>query len=73
MKYLSQILVLVFILGLSSCRDTKKVEDAEIMEEESIDSIIQAEDVSEEINEVSKELDKEVNELEDALKELDTI
>ena len=67
MKYFVQIFALVMILGLVSCRDTKK-EEAEA--EAAIEEV---ETVEEEAAQLTEELDKEAAELEEALKELDSI
>ena len=67
MKILVKILMALFLVGLVSCRDTKKEEEAT---EAAIEKI---EAVENEAEEISKKIDEEANEVMDSLKELDSI
>jgi septal ring factor EnvC (AmiA/AmiB activator) len=67
MKIVLKFVVLLFVVVLMSCRDTKK-EDLENQE-----ALEEIESVETTINEASQELDEDLKELEDALKELDSI
>ena len=66
MKLLLKICVLVFIISLTSCRDTKEEEEAKA-------NVEQIEAVEAEVEEISSDLEENANELEEALKELDSI
>jgi len=67
MKLLVRLLLVVFVIGFVSCRDTKK-EEAETEA-----AIEQIETVEGEVEELSEQLEKDEKELEEALKELDSI
>ena len=66
MKLLLKICLLVFIICLTSCRDTKE-------EEKTKATVEQIEAVEAEVEEISIDLEESANELEEALKELDSI
>lgn len=66
MKVLIKFFVVVMILGLASCRDTKK-------EEAEAENVEKLEAVNAEVEQVTEELEDEAAELEEALKELDSI
>ena len=67
MKILMQFMMLIFLVGVVSCRDTKAEEEAnkEVIE--------QIEAVENEVEEISKKIEEEANEVENSLKELDSI
>jgi hypothetical protein len=67
MKITSKILVVLFAFALVSCVDKKK-EEAEVNA-----AVEQIEAVEDAIQEVGKEIDTKVNEVEESLKELDSI
>lgn len=67
MKLKTQVIVLLFLLVITACRDTKKEE------KEAQAAIEEIEAVESEINENSAELEADTKELEEALKELDSI
>ena len=67
MKLKFNLLVLLLVTVLMSCRDTKKEE------KEAQAAIEEIEAVESEIQEDSEELEKSSQELEEALKELDSI
>ena len=67
MKVLLKLVVIVLVIGLSSCRDTKKEEAEAAAQLEQIESI------EEEAATLTEEIDAEAEELEAALKELDSI
>ncbi|NND61802.1 MAG: hypothetical protein HKN48_01275 [Flavobacteriaceae bacterium] len=68
MKNLSRILLIMLMIGIVSCRDTKKEEEAET---EAV--IEQIEAVEAEAEEISEKINQEAEELEEALSELDSI
>ncbi len=67
MKTIFKLIVIIMVIGLASCRDTKK-EEAELEAQmEQIESIeVEAATLTEKVN-------AEAKELEEALKELDSI
>ena len=67
MKILVKILMMLFLVGVVSCRNTKKEEEAT---EAAIEKI---EAVENEAEEISKKIDEEADEVMDSLKELDSI
>lgn len=67
MKILSKMLLVILLVGFVSCRDTKKEEEAT---EAAIEKI---EVVESEAEEISNKINEEAAELEDSLKELDSI
>ncbi len=64
MKTTIKLFTLLLVLGLVSCKDTKKEEETKIM-------IEQIETIEKEVDSISNSIDKEAKELEDALNELD--
>jgi uncharacterized membrane protein YjjP (DUF1212 family) len=67
MKLLLKTIVIVSVLGIISCRDTKKEE------EETEAKLEQIEAVEAEVDEMSEDIEAKEVELEEALKELDSI
>ncbi|RMA58622.1 hypothetical protein [Ulvibacter antarcticus] len=67
MKVIFKLSIVVLLLGMVSCRDTKK-EDAE-----SQAVVEKIETMETEVEEISDNLEAEEKELEEALKELDSI
>ncbi|PKA84579.1 hypothetical protein ATE92_2776 [Ulvibacter sp. MAR_2010_11] len=68
MKFLIKLIMLLLIVGLTSCRDTNKEEEAETNAViEKIDS------VESEAEAMSEQLEQEAKELEEAMEELDSI
>jgi hypothetical protein len=67
MKVVLKILLVIFVLGLTSCRDAKK--------EEAVDEAVmeQIESVEQETEEIEESIEAEAEELEEALNELDSI
>jgi uncharacterized protein YoxC len=67
MKKISLLIASFFLIGVISCRDTKK-------EQEELDKTLDTiESVEEEIDETVEEVEKKAEEVESALKELDSI
>ena len=67
MNRLLKIIAVFFVIGLVSCRETKK-------EEETLNAAVeQVEAVEKEVEEISKEIEKESVDLEKQLNELDNI
>lgn len=73
MKHISKFLIIIFIFGIVSCRDTKKEEEVETITEETEMVTPDTESVTAEVDKASETLDKEVKELDEAIKELDSI
>lgn len=77
MKHLTHFFILLFVLVIFSCRETKEAENKVETEIETIEkSAIEDTDnksTDDELEKASDELDKKVKDLDDALKELDTI
>jgi serine phosphatase RsbU (regulator of sigma subunit) len=67
MKILMKIIMVLFLVGIVSCRHTKKEE----AEAEAVIEKIEA--VENEAEEISKKINEEAKEVESALKELDSI
>ncbi|MBT8262536.1 MAG: hypothetical protein KJO05_06915 [Bacteroidia bacterium] len=67
MKVVLKLFIVLFVLGLTSCRDTKK-EEAEL---EAVTE--QIESVEEEATNIAEEIDAEAEELEETLSELDSL
>ena len=67
MKLLLKIITVFFVIGIISCRDTKKEE------EETQVKLEQIEAVEAEVEEMTEDLEEKEIELEEALKELDSI
>ena len=67
MKILMKITMVLFLVGIVSCRDTKKEEEAEKAVIEKIEA------VENEAEEISKKINEEATEVENSLKELDSI
>ncbi len=67
MKVVLKLFIVLFVLGLTSCRDTKK-EEAEL---EAVTE--QIENLEEETTKLTEEIDAEAEELEETLSELDSI
>jgi len=67
MKILMKITMVLFLVGIVSCRDTKKEEEAEKAVIEQIEA------VENEAEEISKKINEEATEVENSLKELDSI
>jgi uncharacterized membrane protein YjjP (DUF1212 family) len=67
MKEFLKISLIIFLLGMTSCRDTKK-EDAESQR-----VVEQIETMETEVEEISEDLEQDQLELENALKDLDSI
>jgi serine phosphatase RsbU (regulator of sigma subunit) len=59
--------MVLFLVGIVSCRDTKKEEEAEKAVIEQIEA------VENEAEEISKKINEEATEVENSLKELDSI
>ena len=77
MKHLAHYYILIFVLVMFSCRETKEAESKVETEVEVIEKSA-PEDTDEkstddDLEKASDELDKKVKDLDDALKELDTI
>jgi ArsR family metal-binding transcriptional regulator len=66
MKIFMKILMVLFLVGIVSCRDTKE-------EEATNEAIEKIEAVVNEADEISKKIEKEASEVEQSLKELDSI
>ncbi len=67
MKSISKLLVILFVLGLVSCRDTKKEE------EETRQAVAQIEAIESEIDQAAESLDESTKKLEVAIEALDSI
>jgi cell division protein FtsB len=67
MKVVLKLFIVLFVLGLTSCRDTKK-EEAEL---EAVNEKI--ENLEEETTKLTEEIEAEAEELEETLSELDSI
>ena len=67
MKILMKIIMVLFLVGIVSCRDTKKEEEAEKAVIEQIEA------VENEAEEISKKINEEASEVENSLSELDSI
>ncbi len=67
MKTVIKLLIVFLVIGVVSCRDTKKEET------ETKTAVEQIEAIETEAEAISKEIEKEVEELENDLKELDNI
>lgn len=67
MKTVFKLLIVCLLIGVVSCRDTKKEE------EETKAAVEQIESIETEVDEISKEIEKEAKDLENDLKELDNI
>lgn len=67
MKSKSKLLVFLLVLGLLSCRDTKKEE------EETRQAVTQIEAIEAEIDQAAESLDESAKELEEAIEALDSI
>ena len=67
MKVILKLLIVVFVLGLTSCRDTKQ-------EEAEVEAVVeQMESLEEEAEALNEEIEAEAAELEEALSELDSL
>ena len=67
MKKISLLAMSIILIGIVSCRDTKK-------EQEELDKTLDTiESVEQEIDETVEEVEKKAEEVESALKELDSI
>jgi uncharacterized protein Yka (UPF0111/DUF47 family) len=65
MKHVYRIFLVALVIGVFSCRDTKK-------EEEETKAVVEEiESVEAEVDKISEEADKDVKALEDALDDLD--
>ena len=67
MKILMKIVMVLFLVGVVSCRDTKAEEEATKAAIEKIEA------VENEAEEISKKINEEAIEVEESLKELDSI
>jgi len=66
MKILMKIIMVLFLVGIVSCRDTKKEEEAEKAAIEKIEAVEnEAEEISKKINEEATEVENSLNELDD--------
>jgi len=67
MKVILNFFLVIFVFGLTSCRDAKK--------EEAVDEAVieQIENIEEEAEEIEEAIDARAEELEEALSELDSI
>lgn len=67
MKSKTKLLVILLVLGLLSCRDTKKEE------EETRQAVVQIEAIESEIDQAAEALDESAKALEEAMEALDSI
>ena len=70
MKNVFKIFMVLLMIGVVSCRDTKKEEEEAAAMEAALEKV---ETVESEAEEISKQINEEANELENSLKELDSI